>query len=194
MPIIDKSWLPDKLEKGLPEVQRRFDAFERKFAAKFPSNSPDSSQASGIVWAMETPLMLLILGHNSAAIVELHADLERFTLMELTRQLSKNDAVSDLIWDLINRRTLHQVADMVIQLGLWDKSDKAFITRLKNIRDGVAHKNLELLSKHLRCGKPVKYEEVTELINTLDCATYFLNTVELFIKLIKRRPKVQENQ
>ena len=186
------SWIPDTIKKDLPETQKRFNNFERQFDEKYPrSNSSERNRAVGLAWLMETPLTLLILGHNSAAIVELHAWLERFALIELSKQLGKDEVTRDIIWKLIKRKTLSEVADIVIQLGLWEQSDKAFITRLKNLRDGVAHKNFELLSKHIGGGKSLGANEVTEILNRVDCAPYFLTTMELIIKLvIKRRKKI----
>jgi hypothetical protein len=186
LPLVG-SWIPDEIKRDLPKTQKRFDSFERQFDERFPRSSSDRNRAFGLAWLMEAPLTLLILGHNSAAIVELHAWLERFTLLELSKRLGKDEVARDIIWELIKRRTLSEVTDIVILLGLWDQSDKAFISRLKNIRDGVAHKNFELLSKHIGGGKSLGADEATKLINRMDCVPYFLTTMELIMKLVIRR-------
>jgi hypothetical protein len=185
--LIAGDLVPSHIERDLPKIRKRFKRFEDTFDKIFPTGSSDRVRAVSLADLMETPLTLHLLGHNSAAIVELHGWLERFALRELSKRLGKNKVAREIIFDLIRRKTLSEVTDTIIHLGLWDQNDKAFITRLKNIRDGIVHKNFELLSKHIGADKSYLSFEMDKLINKIDCVGYFITTMGLIMKLVIRR-------
>jgi hypothetical protein len=135
-------------------------------------------------------LTFLLLGHYSAAIVELHGWLERYALEELPNRLGRDPLAREVIADLIKRRTLAELIEPLIRLGLWNADDKSFVSRLKTLRDGIVHKNFALLSKHLADGKWRPPNDLTDRINEQDCIGFFLTTIQLLMKLkIRRRTR-----
>ena len=58
-----------------------------------------------------------------------------------------------------------------------------FVGKLANIRNGIAHKNPALLSKHLGNGQEMELAEAERLVQETDCVPYFLETIGLMVKL-----------
>lgn len=184
---VPHSWIPEEVEANLPKIKERSDKFDKEFDEKFPRSSSDRNSAEGLLWLIEAPHTLLLLGHNSAVIIELHGWLERFALTQLVKRIGKDEISREILKDLIKRKTLSEICDYFVTLGLWNKDDVSFIRKLKSLRDGIAHKNFDLLRKHL--GDRKTTSEMTELIDKIDCTSYVLKTMELIMKIvIRRRP------
>lgn len=181
--------IPKEIEKELPNVENRFNKFEEKFDEAYPRSSPDRIRTEALLYLLETPLTLFLIGHNAAGIVELHGWLERFVLSEIPKRIARDEASQKIVQDLIKRRTLSEMTDIIIALGRWEQSDKVFVNKLKNIRDGIVHKNFELLRKHLGGGKKYSSREISELINKIDWISYLITTMQLLTKLMLIRRK-----
>ncbi len=91
--------------------------------------------------------------HFSSVYSELHAVLERMAIAIFPSRIA-NAAGVGIVAALIERRTLSELAPHFLSLGQIDKADMAFISRLAAIRNGVAHRNLTLLGKHVHATAP----------------------------------------
>jgi len=66
----------------------------------------------------------------------------------------------EVINKLIERKTLKDLIPLYLISNVWTKEEVTFAKRLVNIRNGVAHRNLKLLEKHLGVNNNEKYFNV----------------------------------
>ena len=68
---------------------------------------------------------------------------------------------------------------------MWNEEDVKFALDLTNLRNGIAHKNAELvsLSKLVKSnGQNIHPESIHTIMSKVDCAEYIVRTMELIIK------------
>jgi len=132
---------------------------------------------------LDTALELYFIGNNSALFVELHGFLERFALNELPKRLAKNKIFKSVISELIGRKTLSDVSECFEKLNIWESEDLKFVKKLSNIKNGIVHKNVKLVSKHLGDGSATATYKIYEIVGKVDCSPYIIKTIKLLIKL-----------
>ena len=67
-----------------------------------------------------------------------------------------------------------------------DKKDENEILKLKKARDGVAHKNIEIVRKELNNGKPISVLEIDLVMSKKDVLPYIMLTIHLLVKMVDR--------
>lgn len=97
--------------------------------------------------SFDTAHSLYLLNNNSALIIELQGLLERFSLNALNDILPINDIAKSIIEDVFDKKTLKDIAKYFMMWNLWDKEDLDFALELTKLRNGIAHKNAELVSR-----------------------------------------------
>jgi hypothetical protein len=131
-------------------------------------------------------LMLYALNMNGQVILDLAGILERYAItyiVELFRSFPDRQRVVER---LIEKKFLNELAELIIILGLWDKSDKKSITRLKKLRDGIAHKNLKIIGNKLNDGITVSVIDIDLVMSKTDVLPYMIDTINLLLKLFHR--------
>jgi hypothetical protein len=131
-------------------------------------------------------LMLYTLNMNGQVILDLAGILERYAIMLVVELFHSFPDRQRVVEKLIEKKFLNELAELLIMLGLWDKSDKKSITRLKKIRDGIAHKNVKTISKMLNDGKIVSVLDIDVVMSKKDVLSYMLDTINLLLKLFRR--------
>ncbi len=175
--------ISEQIKKNIPHGDKRFRLFNQEFNKKFQKGSAQRGAAEALTWGiLNVPLNLFFLGQNAAVLIELHGFLERFVLIEVPKLLGKDDLSRSLIDDLIRRKTLNELWDVLVVLKRWDEEDIKYISKLANIRNGIAHKNAKLISRHLGDGRDLATSEIDKLLNKTDCIPYILRVIELLIK------------
>lgn len=178
------SELQSSVEHSLPSMRARLDVFLEAFNTSF-HGAHESGSAVALTWAlMSGPITLYALELNGAALIELHAILERFALRDLSEYVAKpkQRQVFDM---LVDRRGLLDCAIAYVKLGVWDKKDQKFCIDLNRVRNGVAHKNPRTLSNALRTGRPLQILDIDQELAHVDVVPYILATIRLLIKLSK---------
>ena len=100
------------------------------------------------VWYFNRAIELLIVGQIPSAYVEIHSLLEQASIKFFNNKMKVKDN-QKIIYSLIERKTLKELSPLYYENGTFNKLELTFIKRLINIRNGIAHKNLVLLEKHI---------------------------------------------
>lgn len=179
-------------EKIMPRVDdtmkggaKRLARFETAFIERFPDMTLDGGLAD-----VFTPLLferawdLYYLGLNSSVFIELYSTLESLHLVFLPRVLGRDETSARVIASLIERKTLPEFAQVSCDLGVWDEQDVRFARKLAQIRNGIAHKNEDLVSKHLGDGKALA-RDAAIFADQVDSLPYFMDAIHLAVKWLK---------
>ena len=135
--------------------------------------------------SFDTAYSLYLLNNNSALIIELQGILERYCLNALNDILPINDIAKSIISDAFDKKTLKDIACYFKDWSLWNDDDVKFALDLTNLRNGIAHKNAELVSRSKLVGSNGQNrhpESIHSLMSKVDCSGYIVRTLELIIK------------
>jgi hypothetical protein len=176
-------FLENKIEKSINSGKKRFEKLLKEIDEKYPPKSVTRGSFDGITAIVfDTAFELYFIGNNSALFVELQGLLERFCFNALTDLLPVNDVAKEIVIDSYEKKTLRDFAPYFKTLGLWNDSEVKFALKLTTIRNGIAHKNGQLVSKHLFDGKQSHPESIHEITSKVDCIPYILSSIELIAK------------
>src|SRR5215469_7524649 len=139
-----------------------------------------------ILTLMKGPLTLYALNMNGQVLIDLAGILERYAIIYITELFESFPARQDVVRQLLERQFLDKLAKHLIILGLWDKKDENEILKLKKARDGVAHKNIEIVRKELNNGKPISVLEIDLVMSKKDVLPYIMLTIHLLVKMVDR--------
>jgi len=112
--------------------------------------------------------------------------LERYAIIYITELFDSCPARQAAVRQLLERQFLDKLAKYLIILGLWDKKDENEILKLKKARNGVAHKNIEIVRKELNNGKPISVLEIDLVMSKKDVLPYIMLTIRLLVKMVDR--------
>ncbi|CAL2076609.1 hypothetical protein [Tenacibaculum sp. 190524A02b] len=178
--------LQKKLEKELKKGDKRYNKLISEIDKKFPPKTPKRGFFDGIASIVfDTAFELYFIGNNSALIIELQGLLERFCLNTIIDLIPINDITKEIVSDGFEKKTLRDIAPYFKLLGVWEESDVKFALKLTQIRNGIAHKNGKLVSKHLGSGQQSHPESIHEITAKVDIIPFILSTMELIIKATK---------
>lgn len=178
--------LRQKLEKELKKGDKRYEKLINEIDKTYPPKSAKRGYFDGISSIVfDTAFELYFIGNNSALFIELQGLLERFCLNALIDLIPINEITKEIVDDGFGKKTLKDIAPYFKKLNAWDESDVKFALKLTQIRNGIAHKNGEIVSKYLGDGKQSHPETIHELTSKIDIIPYILSTMDLIIKSTK---------
>ncbi len=188
--------LETSVNENLTYIKPRLDRFKVAFDAAFPAIDKVERTRGEVVIAglMDGPLTLYALGMNGPAVIELHGVLERFALRETANHISTDEKKAKLVRDMVERKTLTDVAVILQEVGCWSDKDAEFCRKLSLLRNGAAHKNPKIVSKMANAGKEVSLLEIDETMQNIDCIPLILNTTQLILKLSKFEKQSRETK
>ena len=183
------------IENNLPGMNNKFREFIEIFDREFPSDNPEvRGGAEAITWAlMGAPLILYGLGMNGAAIIELHGIVERLALRETVNNIASISKKS-IVTDVMERCTLSDFTSILFDLEILDKDDLKFSKKLSRIRNGLAHKNPEIISNVAYSGKKISFLDIDSVINNYDCIPFIIKSIRLLVKMAKIEDSNNSNQ
>jgi hypothetical protein len=139
-----------------------------------------------ILRLIKGPLTLYALNMNGQVLIDLAGILEQYAIIYITELFKSFPARQDVVRKLLKKQSLDRLAKYLVILGLWDKKDKKDVVKLKERRDGAAHKNVEYVSNELNNGKPVTVLEIDLVMSTEDVLPYIMLTIRLLVKMADR--------
>lgn len=179
-------FLEEKIEKSIKKGKQRFANLLEAIDKEYPRKTPIRGSVDGFTAIIfDTAFELYFIGNNSALFVELQGIIERFCYNELCDVLPINDKSQGIIIDSFDKKTLKDFAPYMEKLGLWNESDVKFAQKLTNIRNGITHKNVKIVSKYLFDGKQEHIESIHDITAKTDCIPYIIGTINLIIKAMK---------
>ena len=193
-------YIQEEIYKNITKGEERFNKLNAALDANFPLNSSDRGFIDAIVvMAFDTTLELLFLNKNTSLIVELQGAIERFCINALCDILPVNTTTAkDVISQMIDKKNLTDIAPYFETLGLWDEKDVKFAQRLTKLRNGIAHKNAEIVSKCLSDGNQKHFASIDSITEKMDCVPYIIDVLKLIVKIsfaitnpIDKNPRLQ---
>jgi hypothetical protein len=98
---------------------------------------------------IKAALTFYALNMNGQVLIDLAGLLERYAILyikELFKSLRSVQLFADgqrVLGDVLEKKSLKELAKHLVTLGLWDKEDKKEADRLYDKRNSVAHKNIK---------------------------------------------------
>jgi len=174
----------DIIEKSIEPGKKRFQKLEKELDKVFPPKSVKRGSADGITYFLfDSAFELYFIGNNSALFIELQGLLERFCINKASDFLAVDDIAMEIIKDSFSKKTLNDIAEYFKTISLWTEDEVKFARKLTQIRNGIAHKNAELVSKHIGDGKKTLFTSIDEMTKKVDAIPYIVTTIELIIKI-----------
>ena len=174
------------IEKSLKSKEDKIYRLAKEVDRKFPPQSVIRGLYDAFsAMSFDTAYSLYLLNNNSALIVELQGILERYCLNALNDILPINDVAKSIISDAFDKKTLKDIACYFKDWSLWNDDDVKFALDLTNLRNGITHKNAELVSRSKLVGSYGQSrhpESIHSLMSKVDCSGYIVRTLELIIK------------
>lgn len=152
----------------------------------YPSNHSHRMFIAVMVDVFEHVIQLIVINQLPSAYVEMHSLVEESAIRFFPKNLKIKDNKS-ILMDLIDRKTLKDLIPYYVELGLWNKEDAIFAKRIANIRNGVAHRNFDLLFKHIGGKSNPNYKPKYDNVNfkTNDCINALAQSIDLCTKVYK---------
>ena len=164
--------------------KKRFDKLKKELDKSFPPNSVKRGAADGLTYFLfDSEFELYFIGNNSALFIELQGLIERFCINKACEFIAVDDIAKSLLEDSFSKKTLNDIAKYFKTISLWTDEDVKFATKLTHIRNGIAHKNAELVSKHLGDGRKNLLTSIDEITKSVDTIPYIIHSIELLIKI-----------
>lgn len=174
----------DTIVKSIEPGKKRFVKLLKELDKSFPPNSVKRGSADGITYfLLDSAFELYFIGNNSALFIELQGIIERFCLNKACDFIAVDDIAKKILEDSFSKKTLNDVAEYFKTISLWSEEDVKFAKKITNIRNGIAHKNAELVSKHLGDGKKSLLTSIDDITKSVDAVPYIIHTIELLIKI-----------
>lgn len=190
MNISDRLYaISDDIERALKHKDKKIEILVDAIDKKYPPRSVIRGLYDGFsAMVLDTVYSLYLLNNNSALVVELQGILERFCLNALTDILPIDDVAKSIIDNAFDKNTLKDVASYFEKYNLWDKNDVEFALELTKLRNGIAHKNAELVSrsKLVNSNGQIRHmESIHTIMRKVNCTDYIVRTMDLIIKVSK---------
>ena len=178
--------ISNNMEDALKQKEQKIAKLVKAIDESFPPETPNRGFYEAFAsLSFDTAYSLYLQNNNSALVVELQGILERSCLNSLEDLLPIDDIAKSIIVDVFSKKTLRDVAPYFLTYGIWDENDKDFAMELTKLRNGIAHKNAEIVSRSKLVngtGQDRHYESIHSLMNKVDCTSFIVRTMELIIK------------
>lgn len=178
--------ITDSINEALLDKEERIAKLLRRIDELYPDDSTQRGLFDGISsMSMDTAYALYLQNNNSALIVELQGLLERFCINALTDILPIDDTAQSIIAEMLDKKTLKDVASYFETYQIWSHDDVEFAKDITNLRNGIAHKNAEIVSRSKLVnsdGQSRHYESIHIMMSKVDCSEYIVRTISLMIK------------
>lgn len=174
----------ETIENSIVSGKKRFVELQKQLDKKFPPNTALRGAADGVTYFLfDSAFELYFIGNNSALFIELQGLLERFCINKACEFLAVDDIAKSILQDSFSKKTLNDIAEYFQTISLWTTDEVKFARKLTNIRNGIAHKNVELVSKHLGNGQNKLMTSIDEITKKTDAIPFVIQTIELIVKV-----------
>ena len=158
-------------------LQKLLDRLDYEFPTKGKKQVIQRAEIDALLWALlGGAIMLYSLGMNGPALVELQGILERMCIREIPLYLCHNNSKQDIIKELIERKSLLDLALIVNKLGIWNTDDLKYTKELNTFRNGVAHRNPKPFKVNL-------FLNIDSALVDVDIISYIIKSSHLLNKL-----------
>lgn len=179
--------LSSSIEKKIPDISKKLELMKTSLEKEFPLDTKPFERGIIIsaIWSfLEVPLTLYALNMNSLVVIELHGTLERLFMGSTVRLLSIPSR-KEHVMKLLERKTLLDLTQTLFDLEILDNDDLKFLKKLNKFRNGIAHKNLEIISKIVQEGEDLSFNDIIDVVNSVDVTSDIINSVKIIIKLVR---------
>jgi hypothetical protein len=190
------SWLKPLIEDGLSDIQVRLDNLVNALEQEFPTlysveNQSDEeiekfmrrTKAATIVkHHIDSALILYALGRNGAALIDLHAAVERQSIEILAEQIFLPEK-REIGLRLLERKTLKEFSGMLRDCNLINDEDVKYVEKLNKLRNGLAHRNTKVTSNIVFSGRELLEVDIDSVMSDVDYIPYMIGAINFLIKI-----------
>lgn len=179
---------------NLQPEEKDISKLDKEITKLYPTTSSHRSVAVMLAdTQFDEVISLIALGQFPASFLVMHSITEDAALRLLPRNLKikENHLV---VFDLLKRRTLSDIAPYYRDLGVWTAADVTFTKKLVSLRNGITHRNFELLEKHVK--RKDSYRKMGSFAFDLESSVVACaHCIDLCIKAFKpNKRKAHNNQ
>lgn len=156
-------------------------------------------------FVLDEAIFLYALGLHSHVVIELYGIIEYFLLRAFKEEfpnvtssseiqkIIKNKGFSSVITFLLRKQKwkASELASIFKEIGVLDKNDVKIIEELEDLRNLIAHKNVEKMSKHPKIMEKFKFFEIDSSKFKLNSEMYFMPILKILRKLYLRHTKLK---
>lgn len=172
-------------EASDPGAESRIERCIIEFEARY-SDGRDTRTLQAILYGigmLGDVLPLYLLGRNSTVYGEVYSWLERTTIECFPRVITRVERRMEVLARFIERRTLGDFCKPLVELRVWGEDDARFIRKLTQIRNGIAHRNADLISRHVNSGNPLTLAGIAPLVDETDAADAIVRALSPLTKV-----------
>lgn len=181
--------ISDNIKNALKNKDKKIAKLINAINAKYPEKSVQRGLYDGLsALSMDTVYSLYLMNNNAALIVELQGILERYCNNALCDILPIDNNAKSIVTEALDKKTLKDFAPYMKKLSVWDEEDEDFALKLTDLRNGIAHKNAEVVSRNKLIasnGQSRHPESIHTMMAKVDCADFIVRTVDLMIKAMR---------
>lgn len=178
--------ISDNIRNALKNKDKKIAELINAINAKYPEKSVQRGLYEGLsALSMDTVYSLYLMNNNAALIVELQGILERYCNNALCDILPIDNNAKSIVIEALDKKTLKDFAPYMKKLSVWDEEDEDFALKLTDLRNGIAHKNAEVVSRNKLIasnGQSRHPESIHAMMAKVDCTDFIVRTIDLMIK------------
>ncbi len=191
------SWLQPFIESGLLGIQARLDklveALNQEFSSSISIENHSEQEVDRyfgqtkayalIKLKLDGSILLYSLGRNGAALIELHAVMERECVEAVATRVIQPE-MTEIGLKLIERLTLPDLSVVLRDCGVADDKDVKFAQNLNKLRNGLAHRNTKVISKAVCSGKEIPEADIDFVMQDVDYISFVLGATNFLVKIM----------
>lgn len=183
---------PATLEKYTQKLQSLIESFDSRYPpirelTRSTSTEPRAFRrlfaAFLLYLTLRESIFLHALGMDGPAIVDAYSVVERFVPRSVLKSGIGREISSRKLQQMIERASLLDLAEILRERRVLNDDDITTIKRLKRLRDGIAHKNQETISKLLFPGKTISPFDIPRIASRADTPSIILASLGLTLKI-----------
>jgi hypothetical protein len=192
------SWLKPLIEDSLSDIQVRLDNLVNALEQEFPTSYSVENQseeeiekfmrrtkaATIVKHYVDSALILYALGRNGAALIDLHAAIERQSIETLAEQIFLPEK-RGIGLTLLERKTLKEFSGMLQDCNLINDEDVKYAEKLNKLRNGLAHRNTKVTSNSVFSGRELLEVDIDSVMSDVDYIPYMIGAINFLIKIME---------
>lgn len=186
--------MPERLNRLAVILEQEFPPCDIKkgFSEDLSAKLFDQTKAHIIIkYLIDGALILFALGHNGAAIVELHSVVEYHAIAKLA-DLLFSPGGAETGQRIVDRLALQDAASILLDHGTLDKSDERFADKLGRLRNGLAHRNPRKIANAILSGQEIQEAEIEAVILEVDFVSYAIGAIRFLMKVVDWYEEAEE--
>jgi len=172
------------INRSSSDFKHRIKHFMKRYNNEFPIKSKIKERAiaeSMIYILFRRSLFLYCFDLKGACVIDIHSLVERLLIEHVVRKVFKKE--DDISLKLVEKNSLPEIARMLEKLELLGKESVKYSEKLNRIRNAIAHRNPNIISKLFLGGKKITSLDIDSAVDKVDCISLLFGAIYLIMDL-----------